>query len=403
MREKYQSLIKETALAIVENKINSVRKKEILRTGCRLYDGKYMGVAGTLGEATEEIWKAAEDNLKLEIPYPFEPTKNLIKTVDYREQDTTDEELIETAQELLDYLTKKHPQFSYGGKISMYDCEYRLTNDSGLELVSKDKSMSSFIDVKELASVNIIDAFVGYDDRTFKKERFYELSDNILSAYLNKLEMPKEDVYVVLFPGVMLRKLGQDLSGEMLGRKTSLLSDKMGTQAFSEKLTVYKDSTGEEYYHHSFFDMEGTYNEGGKLTLVDKGIPVMAYTDKKTAAEFDMSLTGNAGGAYDDIPLLGGCLLYAEHSGKTLKELLGGKLGMIVQFSSGGDFTSAGDFASPVQLSFLTDGEKLLGRLPECNISGNIFDILGKDFIGISKDNQLMCEKLMVVKMKITE
>jgi PmbA protein len=400
MREKYQTIIKETALAVIENKISSVRKKEIVRTGCRIYDGNYLGVAGTLGEADEDTWHKAEENLKLEIEYPYEPTKNIKKLVDFREYDTTDEELVNTAEELLTDLAIIHPEFSYSGKISMCDCEYRLTNEEGLELVSKDKSMSSLLDVKELASVNIFDAYISYESRNFQKKRFYDIADQVLNAYLHKVEMPKE-LYVVLSPSVMLRKINQDLNGEAFGRKTSLLSDKMGTRIFSESLSVYKDSTGEVYYNNPFFDTEGTFNEGGKRILIDKGVLVSPYTDKKTAKEYHLPLTGNASGAYDDVPTLGACLLNIETSGKTLKELLNGNLGLVVLISSGGDFTSAGDYAAPVQLAMLTDGEKLIGRLPECKISGNIFDILGKDYIGLSEDKELLDERLMVVKMKI--
>ena len=52
----------------------------------------------------------------------------------------------------------------------------------------------------------------------------------------------------------------------------------------------------------------------------------------------------------------------------------------------GGDFTPDGNFATPVQLSYLTDGEKLLGRLPKFVIKSSVYDIFGKDFIGMSKD-----------------
>jgi PmbA protein len=401
MREKYQSKIKETALAVTENKVSSIRKKEIVKTGCRVYDGKYMGVSGTLGEAAQDTWKAAEDNLKLEIEYPFEPVKGIVKTVDLREHDTTDEELMNTAEEILEYLVKEHPEFSYSGKISMCECEYRLTNELGTELVSRDKSMSAYVDVKELASVNIMDTVIGLESRNFSKERFYELADDMLKAYLNKVEMPKEEMYVVITPSTMLRKLNQDLNGEALGRKTSLLADRMGRQVFSEKLTVYKDSTGEVYMNQPFFDTEGTFNEDSRLPLIEKGIPVSPYTDKKTAKEFGMPLTGNAAGAYDDVPMIGDCLLNIKSSGKTLKELLAGRPGLVVVLSSGGDFTSAGDYAAPVQLAMLTDGERLIGRLPECSISGNIFDLLGKDYIGLSEDKLLYDEKSLVVRMKI--
>ena len=46
--------------------------------------------------------------------------------------------------------------------------------------------------------------------------------------------------------------------------------------------------------------------------------------------------------------------------------------------------TSSGDVALPVQTSYVYENGKLKGRLPGFTITGNIFDILGKDFMGAS-------------------
>ncbi len=151
----------------------------------------------------------------------------------------------------------------------------------------------------------------------------------------------------------------------------------------SEKGAMIRVYDGEKWYYNAITD----------ISNIQRAIDELA-----SLAE----LTGNASCGYDDVPMLGGCLLNIEKSNKTLKELLDGRLGLVVHVSSGGDFTAAGDYAAPVQLAYLTDGEKLIGRLPECNISGNIFDLLGKDYIGYSKDKDLMDHYMFVTKVKIS-
>ncbi|MEW6711751.1 MAG: metallopeptidase TldD-related protein, partial [Candidatus Riflebacteria bacterium] len=137
------------------------------------------------------------------------------------------------------------------------------------------------------------------------------------------------------------------------------------------------------------------------LNLIENGRIVRPYTDKRTALQYNFENTGCAGGAYDSVPSLGTCNLEINHSEKTLKELLGGRHGILVAIASGGDFTSDGQFASPVQVAYLTDGENLLGRLPELTISGSIFDFFGENLIGVSSD-KIYCagnERLAVVKL----
>ena len=55
---------------------------------------------------------------------------------------------------------------------------------------------------------------------------------------------------------------------------------------------------------------------------------------------------------------------------------------MHMVIASGGDTTPDGHFATPVQMAYLMEDGKLVGRLPEMVISGSFFDMLGKDYIG---------------------
>ena len=62
-------------------------------------------------------------------------------------------------------------------------------------------------------------------------------------------------------------------------------------------------------------------------------------------------------------------------------------MGIVVLMAAGGDFTPQGDYATPVQLAMLFDGERLLGRLPEFNLSSNVYDMFGKGFRGVAPNN----------------
>jgi len=73
----------------------------------------------------------------------------------------------------------------------------------------------------------------------------------------------------------------------------------------------------------------------------------------------------------------------------------------LIAIASGGDFTPDGKFATPVQVSYLTDGVKLLGRLPELTIKGSLFDFFGRDFIGVSSDKLYLSgnERMLVTRL----
>ena len=72
---------------------------------------------------------------------------------------------------------------------------------------------------------------------------------------------------------------------------------------------------------------------------------------------------------------------YADPTVRSLNELVPGKAVYVVM-ASGGDTTPDGHFATPVQMAYLMENGKLVGRLPELNIGGNFYDMLGNDYIG---------------------
>ena len=81
-------------------------------------------------------------------------------------------------------------------------------------------------------------------------------------------------------------------------------------------------------------------------------------------------------------------------SAGTLKEILNGRDAIWLCMASGGDITPAGDYATPVQTAYLYRDGKLVGKLPEFNVRGNIFDMLGKDYLGTSSDKPFDMQKL---------
>ena len=131
-KEGYKITVRETSLNISQSHVDSVRKKEIVKSGCRVYADGCIGIAGTLGEATDKTWAEAEANLALKIPYPFLPEKNVQRTRDLREMDMSDEAFIRNAEDLLAELRAQFPDFVFSNKISVSETEVSMHSDAGL-------------------------------------------------------------------------------------------------------------------------------------------------------------------------------------------------------------------------------------------------------------------------------
>ena len=70
IRELYQQTLREISLNVTSGEIDSLRKKNITKSGCRVYDSGYLGIAGILGQPDEKTWAQAKANLTGKFPAP---------------------------------------------------------------------------------------------------------------------------------------------------------------------------------------------------------------------------------------------------------------------------------------------------------------------------------------------
>lgn len=408
IKEKYTSNLQETTLNVVQTRVESVRKKNIAKAGLRLYKDGHIGVSGAIGNYSEqELEQRAKQALSLAIPYDFPVSKETQKQVEICPEIVNDADFPQEMEEFLAAVREEQPKFSCFNKIRLAEREVGLKNDQGLDLFFHDRVISVELGLKEKKSANLFDAFAGYQGRTYDRAELMRLTNDVCNAFLNPVELPQGDELPVVFNAsdfLPLKQLIIDLHGQRFATGSSLLSGKKGEQVFSENFTLYQSLHPEESIH-PFFDAEGVVNRDFRYALVDKGRVISPYTDKRTAAKFDLPLTGSAKADYDGVPSLSFLHFKIRESNKTLKELLQGRMAVMVMIASGGDFTSSGDFGTPVQLAYLFDGEKLIGKLPELQVSSNVFDMFGRDFVGVGKNSlyTLDKDKYMVMNMKVTK
>lgn len=408
-KEWYTHRVKELSLSVVQTRVDSIRKKDIQRTGLRVYDHGRIGIAGAIGRYDEgELTQRAIAALELDIPYPYEPEAGRRETIEPAHNLPEGTRFVDEMQQMLAELEQAQPAFSFSNKINLRTQTVGLTNDLGLDLSYTSTSIEVGLIVKDKGSSNILDAFVAYDGWRYDRAETLRLANMICDAYRNPLDI-QDGTYPVLFLNsdpTYRTKLAESLNGQLYGTGASLFAGKIGQPLFAERLTVHESRHWQDGVIGPFFDAEGIVNDGYRRPLIDNGVLVALRTDKKNATKYDLPLTGSAMGDYDSVPALGhpqagvGTALIAN-TGQTMTEMLGGQKGVLVLIASGGDFTPDGRFATPVQLAYLFDGERLLGRLPDLTVSSDLYSMFGPDLIGVSTDSLTSLSKLDLIAMNM--
>ncbi|MCL2703760.1 MAG: metallopeptidase TldD-related protein [Defluviitaleaceae bacterium] len=389
INELYSQKVKKTILSVTNNKITGILKSDTAKTGLRLYNDGIIGVAGAIGVYDEaKLANRAKQMLNFKVPYNCEPAGNIERTVDLSDSFAlSDEDFIKTSETLLEKLAKQYPQFAVNHQIIYNETETRLRNSNGANLVFKDKTVKVVLLMKHKESKNMMDSLGISFSRGYDLDDVFNTVSQTCAGYEEKVSLPEEKMPVVFLyeHDDILAKFLTDLNGRMMGTGASLFTDKIGQKLFADDFSLCVERGPLDYYS-SFFDAEGTVLPGDSFALIENGVLKSPYSSKKIAKEFGYAATGSAGGEYDSVPDTFPTSINVRASGKTIKELLGGRKAIYVVFASGGDFTPQGEYASPVQCAFLFDGARLLGRLPQISIRSNVFDMFGKDFIGLSAD-----------------
>lgn len=375
---------KETAVKVLNTRVNAVRMKDIVKKSIRVYQDGKIGISGAIGEVSDEVLlENAVQNLSAGISYPYELSGNLKDHRDYGKNRMNGEQLLECAEEILERLRTEYSDFDFSESIQFREISWQMKNTKGLDLVYEDAYMVLMLIFKEKKSANIFDGGLEYYGRDFDVDRFWEFNAQLLEAYRRRVPLPEGEILPVFtFEFFELRDfLSRSLNGEIYATGSSIFSNKLGQRLFNEKVTI-EQNMSPIHRAEPFFDMEGVVLKDDRYTLIENGRLVNVYTDKRTADVYKLPHTGAASGDYDGVPSLTRAPIRFAVDSYDIKAALGGKMGILVGMSSGGDFTADGSFAAPVQVGFLFDGERIIGRLPEFSIRSHLYRMLGEDYIG---------------------
>jgi PmbA protein len=391
IKEKVCIREKQIGLTVTNGKVSAVLRSNITKTGVRIYKDGCLGIAGAIGAHDEnELAARAEKMIQFKLPYECVPAKEVKRSMDLSGVlCAADEEFVEMSGRVLEELGKRYPKFMFSNKMELVETQESLTNDAGLELTQKDRYIKIVLLIKHRDSKNLADGAGVMVSRTMDFNEIVRQMSRTCESYEEKADFSEkgERIPVVLL-GLheeFLMKFLTDLRGDVYGSGASLFSGKIGEKLFSDDFSLIVNRDAEKSFN-TFFDGEGTLLQGDRFALIENGVLRAPYTSKRMAAQYHLPVTGSASMGYYSAPDATVAGISAARGNKTIKELLGGRKAIFAVQAAGGDFTPQGEYASPIQVAYLFDGEKTFGRLPQLSMSSNVGDMFGRGFIGASRD-----------------
>lgn len=384
IKEKYQLSITEQSISITNGEPKSVRNKTITKTGFRVYDNNKIGIAGAIGKYDESNkFKEAEQNIIIE--YPAKPSANLVRSVNKIDKKTDFDNFYPKMCSLLKRLRSEFPDYIFSNTVKLVQDTCTISNDCGLSLSYTDRATNIGIIFKHKLSLDMMDGYIWYMLRDLVENKVMNAAHVLIDNYRNNVTLPDGRYKVAFFEESFPAEfIARELNPDKVMTGGGLLSGKMGQKVFSDKFSLKTNK--KDFPRTAFFDFEGTTLSNDEFYLIKNGVFVTPYADKRSAAKYNIAQTGNAYGAYDTAPQSAMAHATIEGGDKTVAQMCGDDKVVLVFNASGGDFTSSGDYGTPIQVAYLLEKGKIVGKLPTAKMTTNAFKMFGDDYMGKATD-----------------
>ncbi len=393
--EVLQMSYTEDPINFENNKLKNLQSNQGCGISIRLIKNNKLGTASSTDpDALESIVKAAIEASEFGPKATFELTQEKIN----HSSTTTNsilplEDLVERGTAAIESLKTFHPDLLISGGFDLSIGETNYLNSYGVCGI-RTKSIYS---AGFYANLVRGEDFLGVYESKSDLENFPD-EKKIIASVLEKLNYSKQNVslqtkkYPVIFTpkavkSIFVYILSVMLNGKAIEQKISPLINKLGELLFDSKLTLNEDPTiGTK---KAGFDDEGMQTQ--KKVLIKNGTINSFYFDMSSGSRCVPQQTSSGNGFKPGLsgvhtPMLTSLIVTGGSKNNHYKDMVKDiKEGILVDelLGAGQSNVLAGEFSTGIELGFKIENGEIKGRIKNCMIAGNIFEVL-KDIKEIS-------------------
>jgi PmbA protein len=399
--EMIQSTGKSLRVSFENDRLNEIQQGENSGVGIRaVKEGK---IGFSYSSKPDEVETVADSALRL-APYgkpynfkfaagqespdkaPFEPACG----------DLNVQQLVELGNKVQALIKSEDPDAvansTFGGGTS----QTRIATSNGQDCNFKSSSFSYMVASRIIAEGNFVQVYryrssphiipeAEIMDRAREAAREAKIARTIVpfKGGTYRVLLTPNAVYDLLMP-IMV-----SVNGMNIVRKTSRFVESLNEKLFDERLTLVDDPLAADGPNSTEYDGEGLVTR--RRPIIEKGVVKGFAHTLTTAQQSGHEPTGNAQRSVSSQPSPGLHNLIMDAGDHSLEDLYKEAEGGVVICDMLGTFTSnflAGQVSGNISLGFpIRDGQKT-GRIKNCAINVNAFDLLADRIVGISRERE---------------
>ena len=399
--EVFMTSSDETPVEFEANRLKHIQSKQSSNIALRIIKDGRIGYSTTtssedIDDLVEAALATAQFGTEARFSMPTFTTYPDVEVFDPMVEKVTLEQMTELGQKLIDAVRADTPDIICEAGVNRATTSVSIMNSRGGRAGYRESIFSIGIEGQLIRGTDML--FVGEYQNSCHPVLDTE---SIIKVILRQLELAREQASIrtnklpVIFTpmgivSAFVRPLMAAFSGKTVLEGASPIGDKLGQKAFDHKLSLRDDPTVAYCPGSGPCDDEAVPSEC--TTLITEGIVSNFLYDLQTAALANTRSTGNGHRSPGGLPTPSPSVLLIAPGTASFDDMVSDiKEGLVVEQLMGASQGNVlgGDFSGNVLLGYKVEKGKIVGRVKDTMVSGNIYDIFD-DIAAIGNDTKWM-------------
>ena len=411
----------ETDAVFETNRLKHVQTRETSGRALRLIKGGRIGFsASNKANGTKELVSMALEmapfGAEAKFQFPSLEAYPKVEVYDPKIEAVTEEQMVNLGQSLIDKVRGHTLEIVCQGGVSKNTISVEILNSRGGRATYKKSVFSISVEGVLIRGTDML--FVGDSESSC-----HPISNHttVSSHTLEQLERARETAQApegklpVIFTPIgvastLIMPLAMAVNGKTVLQGASPLGHKRGELIFDTRISICDDATIEYRPGSRFCDDEGVPSQ--RTPIIEKGVVANFLYDLQTAALAGTRSTGSASRSLASLPSPSLSAIIIEEGDTSFEDMLADiKDGLVVEELMGASMGNVlgGDFSGNVLLGYRVMNGKLVGRVKDTMVTGNVYEALkevgaigskGRWVAGVVRTPHIYCPRLAVSTKK---
>ncbi|MBN1366572.1 MAG: TldD/PmbA family protein [Dehalococcoidales bacterium] len=391
--EVFTTSVEETSVQFETNRLKHVEGKQSTTIALRLIKNGRIGYALSSGENKDidlvaMALETAEFGMPAKFAFPDETTFPEAEIYDEQVMQVTPEQMIKTGEGLISPLIANTPEIICQAGVGRGVVTLELMNSRGGHAKYNKTVFSLGVEGTVIHGTDML--FVGEGESSCRPitDIRYVVSETLRQLELAKTQasVPTKLMPVIFTPNGVANGLISPLiaafNGKMVLEGASPIGKRLGETVFDTKLSLRDDATIAFRPESRPCDDEGVASR--RIPLIEEGVVANFLYDLQTAALAGKESTGSGSrdrGLPSPSPsafvIAPGTVSFDDmvrdmKEGLVIEQLMGAEQGNVL----------GGDFSGNVLLGFKVENGRIVGRVKDTMVSGNVYQLLKEITLG---------------------